>query len=724
MYTVKGDGVTIYNDISLAESLKAISPKLTLKDNSAGSLEITIPMGNAGYDLLKRMRSVITVYRNGEELWSGRIISEEGGFQNNRILTCEGELAYLNDTIQPPKRYAVSNDSENSSFEDGITVFEFFESILNIHNQNVDEEKRFYVDKSYIFNWNETMPVVCTNYENTLDCINENLIERYGGHLRLRKEDGKRYLDWFEEETNTNTQVIRFGQNLIDFSKNWDLSELATVIIPRGAQLEESDVSEDIKAYVTVEDAELDVDDIPKDEEGNETVTHQGIYVIANAPKETYGWIEKTVDFEDITDPTELLKKAIEYLKETQFDDLTLEVSAVDLHYLNVDAESIRILDLVRCISRPHGLDKLFPVSELTIQLDKPDSAEYTLGTEEKGLTLSSSVNSSNAEISHEIDSLPTKQSILTKAKENADQLIKETTNGFITLITNEDGGRHSEALVISSEKITGETKLEEVDNYWIWNINGLAHYNRENDHGKQELNVAITMDGAIVADYITTGTMSADRIRTGRLESVDKNVIWDLNEGGSMTIKKGSIALGDSFGNWDGAFCVDDSGEMHAELGTIGGFTIDSDSIYNDVVDLNNNGLDFKIEGVTIGNYGTNNWEGREDVIGLTVDMETAADYIAWGYRERTSADSYTVKLMYVSRAFDKYEADTLNIGCDLHLDNYAIKDAWIDPNSCRVNNGIGNMDVLIPTSINNTTGMVMAWTTCKIKNGYIVGS
>ena len=718
MYTVKGEGITIYSDISPTESAKAISPKLTLKDNAAGSLEITLPVGNSGYELLERVKSEIAVYRNDDEIWSGRIISEKIDFYNNRILTCEGELAYLNDTIQPPKLYCADSESE-----EGVTVFEFIESVLNIHNQNVDEKKRFYVDKSYIFNWNETMPVICTNYENTLDCINENLIERYGGHLRIRKKDGKRYLDWFEEETNTNTQVIRFGQNLLDFAKNWDLSDLATVIIPRGAQLEESEISENIQAYVTVEDAEINSEDIPKDEEGNDLISHQGIYVIANIPKNTYGWIEKTVDFEDISDPNELLKKAIEYIENTQFDNLTLEVSAVDMQYLNIDTESIKILDLVRCISRPHGLDKLFPVSELSIQLDKPDSAKYTLGITDKTLTLSSSINSSNSQINNVIEKLPTKQSILDKAKENADILMKETTNGFVTLITNEEGGRHSESLVISSEKITGETSLDEVDNYWIWNINGLAHYNRQNDYGKEDLNLAITMDGAIVADYITTGTMSADRIRTGRLESVDKNVIWDLNEGGSMTIKKGSIALGESFGNWDGAFCVDDSGVMHAESGTIGGFTIGAYSIYNDVIDLNDTGLDFKIGTTLIGNYGTNHWTGREDIVGLTVDMETESDYIAWGYRETSSSDAYTVKLMYTSSKFDEYEANTLNVGCDLYMHNYFIRNGWIDPSTMKVNNGINQYSmVYLPLQITNN--QVVRSIGVYVKNGFIVGN
>lgn len=34
-------------------------------------------------------------------------------------------------------------------------------------------------------------------------------------------------------------QIIRFGDNLLDFTKNWDLTDLATVLIPRGATIEQ-----------------------------------------------------------------------------------------------------------------------------------------------------------------------------------------------------------------------------------------------------------------------------------------------------------------------------------------------------------------------------------------------------------------------------------------------------------------------------------------------------
>ena len=62
------------------------------------------------------------------------------------------------------------------------------------------------------------------------------------------------------------------------------------------------------------------------------------------------------------------LEKAKEYLADLQFDNLELELSALDLHYLDVNTEAVKLLDEIRVISRPHGLDRLFPVTKLEIE--------------------------------------------------------------------------------------------------------------------------------------------------------------------------------------------------------------------------------------------------------------------------------------------------------------------------------------------------------------------
>jgi hypothetical protein len=656
MYSVKGDGITIYNDTYLTESVKGLNPKLTLKDNSAGSFEITLPPGNAGYDTLERLSSEIVVYRDNVEIWSGRIIKEKKDFMNNRILTCEGELAYLNDTTQPPNEYV-----ERS-------ILQFLTALLTEHNNKVGTDKQFKMGA--VNGWvNETISCF-TNNESTLEVINNQLIERFGGHLIIEKKVDGRYLHYVEEYPNTPSQEIRFGENLLDFTRNWDMTKLATVITPKGAPLEEPPEGwpEGLDAYVDVK-----------------SVNGGSPYVTSEAAISEFGWIEAVVDWPDVDDPAELLSKAQLYLQDAQFVDMVIDVSAVDLRYLNKDIESINLLDQVRCISRPHGMDRLFPVSELNIQLDKPENSTYVLGSIVKENTLSGSIKSGNADIINKINNIPkvNVEKILDTAFENATDIMNSKTRGIVTITQNAQG---SQSLVISSDNTydpitdlwSTQTKL------WRWNINGFAF---SSDGGRSFSNVAITMDGAISANAITTGTMSADRVRTGILQSQDGNVVWNLNSGGSLTIKRGEIRLGTGGAHWSGSkFYVDEYGDLWAEEGKIGGFTISSYSIYNDSIELDGAGIRFTVPKPSpqtglyqVGRMGTLTLEDEPEKYGMLINLELESSYISFGQREEEE-EPYMMKLFYagINNPPLGYKADRWHLGTYFSLDNYGFEGTY----------------------------------------------
>ena len=102
MYSIYADNDVIYTDIYALDDTVITKPKLTMQDNGAGSLEFTMPPTHRHYNDIYRMKTTITVFKEGEEIWSGRVLEETTDFWNNKKFYCEGELAYLNDTIQPP----------------------------------------------------------------------------------------------------------------------------------------------------------------------------------------------------------------------------------------------------------------------------------------------------------------------------------------------------------------------------------------------------------------------------------------------------------------------------------------------------------------------------------------------------------------------------------------------------------------------------------------------
>ncbi len=321
---------------------------------------------------------------------------------------------------------------------------------------------------------------------------------------------------------------------MIDFTKQWDSTEFATVIVPLGNRLDDSPI-EALDAYLTVE-----------------SVNNGSMYVKSDEAFAAYGWIEKVVTWNDVSDPVVLLEKAKAYLRDLQFDNMELELSALDLHYLDVSIEAVKLLDEIRVISRPHGLDRMFPVTKLEIPLDNPDQTQFKLGTTVK-TSLSSVNNQTSAAILQKIDDLPKAHSILKEAKENATHIMNMATTGYIT-ITKDDYG--SETLYISN--IRDYTKA---DKLWKWNMNGLGY---SNDGGKT-FGLAITMDGSIVADYITTGVLNANVIRAGVLKDYGGNFSLDFTTG-KLTMKKGSINIG------NGNFTVDEEGNLYARRGTFAG--------------------------------------------------------------------------------------------------------------------------------------------------------
>ena len=519
MYSIYADGACIYSDVFALESMKVLNPKLVLEDNGAGSLSMKLPPMNVGYASIIRMITDISVQKDGEEIWAGRVLSENKDFWNNRDLYCEGEMAFFNDSSQPPAEY------------NGLSVRAYLERLIAVHNSKVTPNRRFTLGAVTVVDKN--FPTYYTNYEKTMAILNA-LVEQYGGHLRVRKVNGVRYLDYLAEYPDTCSQVIQFGSNLIDFTRKWDSTEFATVIIPLGNRLEDSPI-EALDAYLTVE-----------------SVNQGSMYVQSNEAVAAYGWIEKTVTWDEVSDPAVLLEKAKTYLTDLQFDNLELELSALDLHYLDVNTEAVKLLDEIRVISRPHGLDRMFPVKKLEIPLDNPEQTQFTLGDSVK-TSLTSVNNQTSAAILQKIEGLPKAHSLLKEAKENATQIMNMATTGYITITKDQYG---SETLYISNVR-----DYKKADKLWKWNMNGLGY---SNDGGKT-FGLAITMDGSIVADYITTGVLNADVIRAGVLKDYGGNFSLDF-ETGKLTMKKGSINIG------NGNFTVDENGNLFARRGTFAG--------------------------------------------------------------------------------------------------------------------------------------------------------
>lgn len=495
MYKVLCDGVTICD--SRVDELALINPVVKPEENKAGSFTFMIPPAHPKYDVIKKRTSLIQVYQDEESIFSGICIEEKKTFYKQKTITCEGELTFFNDSVQRPRRYQ------------GMTVRGLLEAYVANHNAQVEDSKRFTVGQVTVTDPNDY--IYCyTNMETTMQALKEDLVDDLGGFLRIRHEGGVRYLDYLADSPNTNSQIIKIGKNLMDFTVNTDSSEIATAIIPLGCKLEESPV-EGLEVRLTIESVNNGVD-----------------YVYNQDAVNTYGWIYKTVTWDNVTTAAELKSKGEKYLSDIQFENMVIEAKAIDLNLTDKQIEQFKLSDQIRVVSAPHGLDRYFRLTKMTINLNNPEKNTITLGKDER-LSLSAKTNQANQDIKKTIESIVPASKILSQAVANATQLIQTATNGYVTTVMNEDG-TPKELLIMDTNSIETATKV------WRWNINGLG-YSSAGYNGPYTL--AMTMDGSFVADFIKSGTMYADRIKGGTLTlggANDENgVMMMLDESGNV---------------------------------------------------------------------------------------------------------------------------------------------------------------------------------------------
>ena len=105
-------------------------------------------------------------------------------------------------------------------------------------------------------------------------------------------------------------------------------------------------------------------------------------------------------------------------------------------------------------------------------------------------------------------------ESTLEQAKTYATTLINNVSGGYVLK-------RNGELLIMDTENPNTATKV------WRWNLNGLA-YSSTGINGPY--NTAMTMDGSIVADFITTGKLNTDLIEgynevVVKVNSVDSDI-------------------------------------------------------------------------------------------------------------------------------------------------------------------------------------------------------
>lgn len=508
MYQVKIDDEILY--LPGDKNYAVDSPVLNLALGESGSFTFICPKTNPRYNTIYNRKSMVSVLRDGKEIFYGEVRSQDKDFVGNKKVSCVGVLGYLADSIQPQMEYH------------DMTPRQMLSAFITEHNANVEPRKKFTVGQVTVVDSNDSL-YRYSNYETTLECIKTKLTDRLGGYLVVRHEKNGLYLDWLniEDIGVTSAQTISFGMNLLDYAEDLSSDDIATAVIPLGAEIESEDSSADaLKTYVDIK-----------------SVNNDKNFLVSEEAYQQFGWVCAVKHWNDVNVPSNLMRKGSEWLKSNQFENITLHLTAVDLSLVNSNYESIRLGDKIRCIAKPYGMDRIFPVLKLMIPLAKPAETKIELGeTKLKGYIEQTQRTYSGLKEEAESNRKITNA----KIKDAVDNLTSQMQNGHggYKLTEYDEEGRWVRDLYMDTMDKDTATKVLQV------NLNGIG--GSKNGYAGP-YNVGMTLDGQILGERIVAASVTAEKLSVSYTSQVEKNI----SDSKSEAINSANIATDKKLKNY-----------------------------------------------------------------------------------------------------------------------------------------------------------------------------
>lgn len=401
MYTATYGGDALYDPRDQALQLYDVELRSSMDeaDELTFSVPATHPLAGT-FEVMGRSKEV-SLMDGGEEVFRGRVRRVSRDFLNCEEVECEGMRAYLNDATVPPH---TTGEPEEGSEEErvGATVGELFSWYIAQYNLRVPQAQRMHqgiVEGEGVHGGE--VSVSEASRVKAWEAIKHNIVDAYGGYVRVRREGGLMYVDLLADGTQETAQRIEFGVNLLDLTGDEDGTSFATRIVPVGTTVEVSHEEPKVDEEgnpVYGEDGTQETEKVVDVEAGQpvhiwsyaNTGLPNGCYkmgdaVINGAAELSMGVIEDCREY-DLSTPAELVDAALRDLATSCFGD-TVEVKAVDMHLADGGVPAIRVGQYVRAVSGPHGLDAWFLCRERTLHPGDPAQDTYVLGTDTGTLT-------------------------------------------------------------------------------------------------------------------------------------------------------------------------------------------------------------------------------------------------------------------------------------------------------------------------------------------------
>ena len=280
-------------------------------------------------------------------------------------------------------------------------------------------------------------------------------------------------------------ETIRYGKNLLELSQEIDGSNLYT----------------HVRCFY-------------KDTDGNVTVGNK-VATGLTLPINKTLVVDSSSDFEDTPTVAQLTARATQYKND---NNLTTPNNNITLDFAQSEGLTGRVdlFDTVTIYYEALGIER----AKCKCIRTKYDCIREKYIETEFG-DVKADLSDTLASTSKTLANTPT-TSFMESSVKRATELITGNLGGNVVIHKNAEG-RPFEILVMDTDNIETATKL------WRWGLGGFGYSSTGYDGS---YGTAITMNGEIVADFITAGTLNANLIKAGVISDVNNRSSIDLTSG------------------------------------------------------------------------------------------------------------------------------------------------------------------------------------------------
>lgn len=232
----------LYNDNFLFdpfdETRIVSSASITTNVNAASYLDFTIAANHPLYNEIEQRSGTITLYSDNEKLFQGQITAIDMDMDGNKSVTCSSALDWLKDVQLRPYStdQAECNEYEFKLDKAPDALDAYFQWLIDQYNAQNKDGRYFTINVNQAADLTRQSLVyfASTSPRSVADAIEQDILGTFGGYLVLRYDDDQLILDLYSDIHEMNEQVIDYGENILDISRNESTDDQYTAVYPIG----------------------------------------------------------------------------------------------------------------------------------------------------------------------------------------------------------------------------------------------------------------------------------------------------------------------------------------------------------------------------------------------------------------------------------------------------------------------------------------------------------